>query len=428
MMRIFGMFQAAPAVVRFGAVAALCLVVSSHAKGAELPVGPDVGDMALSPFYRWSGPVPDTPGTLLKQEAMAGQEDMPAASAAIRILYSSRDERWGSGPIPVSGTLFLPAGEPPAGGWPLLAWAHGTLGIADSCAPSWAGFRSRDASYLNRWLAQGFAVVATDYQGLGGPGPHPYSYWQAEGRSVLDSIRAAQTVAPGALSGRTLLAGQSQGGGAALGAATLADTHARDLDIRGAVITGPNSTFPEGPIALPRRHSLTMFLGFATGALKDGAPPMEGILSLKGRTLLGVARQGCTGDIARKARELEVGSFEDLLAISPQELASLRVPTTDMPLSSIRFPLLIATGKADRTITPMEQYAVAAALCAAGNQVTWRLLEGMGHDGAMHGSLDEAFAFARARLDGRPVGSNCSDLQPPGPPGERDPQAPFNDD
>ncbi len=171
-----------------------------------------------------------------------------------------------------------------------------------------------------------------------------------------------------------------------------------------------------------------MFLGFATGALKDGAPPIEDILSAKGRALLGVARQGCTGDIARKAREFEVGSFEDLLAISPQELAPLRVPTTDMPLSSIRFPLLIATGKADRTITPMEQYAVAAALCAAGNEVTWRLLEGMGHDGAMHGSLDEAFAFASARLEGRAVSANCADLQPPGPPGERDPLAPFNDD
>ncbi len=148
MMRIFGIFQAAPAIVRFGlgAIAALCLVVAAQAKGPALPVGPDAGDMELSPFYRWSGPVPNTPGTLLRQEAVARQEDMPAASAAIRILYSSRDERWNSGAIPVSGTLFLPAGEPPAGGWPLLAWAHGTLGIADSCAPSWAGFRRRDAS------------------------------------------------------------------------------------------------------------------------------------------------------------------------------------------------------------------------------------------------------------------------------------------
>ncbi|NIC37082.1 alpha/beta fold hydrolase [Halomonas desiderata] len=403
------------------------IVLPQVVAAGELPIGPLVGDMELSTFYRWEA-MPAAPGVALRSEILQPQERMPAASEAFRILYSSVDQRWDSGLVPVSGTLFLPVGTPPEEGWPVLAWAHGTLGIADLCAPSWTGFRDRDAAYLDRWLEDGYAVVATDYQGLGGPGPHPYSYWQAEGTSVLDSIRAVQALKPRVLSDRVILAGQSQGGGAALGAAILASTYAPELNILGAVITAPNSTFPDGPIELPPRRSNTMFLSFATGGLREEGPQLDDILSAKGLELLSVARQGCTKDIALKARELNVESFQDLLAITPEELELLRVPTTDMPQASISFPLFIATGQADRTITPVRQHAVAAALCAAGNQVEWQVYEGMGHDGVMHGSLDDALAFAGSRLEAGDFASNCAALQPPGPPGERNPNALFNDD
>ena len=39
----------------------------------------------------------------------------------------------------MSGTLTVPKGKAPKGGWPVIAWAHGTTGIADSCAPSREG-------------------------------------------------------------------------------------------------------------------------------------------------------------------------------------------------------------------------------------------------------------------------------------------------
>jgi dipeptidyl aminopeptidase/acylaminoacyl peptidase len=142
-----------------------------------------VGDQTLSPFYRWDAALPDKPGIMLREEPMTRQPEIVAGQSR-RILYTSRDVRWNAGIVPVSGTLYFPQGKPPPGGWPLIAWAHGTLGVADACAPSWTG-TPRDASYLNKWLQQGFAVVATDYQGLGGPGPHPYLIWQAEGALYL---------------------------------------------------------------------------------------------------------------------------------------------------------------------------------------------------------------------------------------------------
>lgn len=302
------------------------------------------------------------------------------------------------------------------------------MGIADRCAPSWTGLRERDAAYINRWLERGFAVVATDYQGLGGPGPHPYTFWQAEGRSILDAIRAARTIGPQVISDRVFLAGQSQGGGAALGAAILAETYAPELNILGAVLTAPNSTFPDGPVALPARQSNTVFLSLASGGLRENAPRIEDLLTPEGLALLEVAREGCTREIARKSRELQLESVSELLTVTADILDALRIPTTNMPLASIPFPVLIATGQADRTIAPLRQYAVAAALCAAGNHVSWRLYNGLGHDGVLHGSLNEAFAFARAQLDGQSFASTCRALERPGPPGERNPHAPFNDD
>lgn len=415
-------------VIACAVIAACGLVLPAERSAAQLPVGPEAGDLDLSPFYRWPEDMPEMPGVLLRADAMELQPEMPAAAEAVRILYSSTDWRWNSGQVAVSGTLFLPQGAPPAGGWPLLAWAHGTLGISDACAPSWTGFRDRDAAYMNRWLEQGFAVVATDYQGLGGPGPHPYSQWQAEGRSVLDSIRAARHARPGQISGETFLAGQSQGGGAALGTATLVAEYASDLDILGAVITAPNSTYPDGPVSLPPRSSSVMFLAFATGGLRDDGPRIEDILTPDGLELLGVARRGCTRDIVMRARELGVDSPLDLLTVSPDVLAGLRLPTTDLPLVRTGFPVMLATGQADETIPPMRQYAVASALCAAGNDVSWRVYDGMGHDGVMHRSLDDAFAFARARIAGAGPSSDCAALQPPGPPGPRDPDALFNED
>lgn len=396
--------------------------------GGGLPTGDVAGDMALSGFYRWPGAMPDVPGKLLREESLVLPEGMPAAYEATRILYSSVDARWNSGLIPVSGMLFVPVGEPPVEGWPLVAWAHGTLGVADICAPSWSGLRDRDASYINRWLEQGFAVVATDYQGLGGPGPHPYSVWQAEGRSVLDSIRAAQAARPKVISLRAFIAGQSQGGGAALGAATLASAYAPELDILGAVVSGPNSTFPDGPVDLPARETSTVFLRLASGGLREHSPVLESILTDQGMQLLSITRKACTREIGQKARDLGIGSVSDVLSISPQRLQSIASPTTDMQATKIGFPILIASGKADNTITPIRQYAVAAALCAAGNNVTWLLFDGMGHDGAMHASLEDAFSFAGMRLSGGFPVSNCPDIHPPGPPGWRDPNAIFNDD
>lgn len=403
------------------------LAADPPATGA-LPTGPAAGDADLSPFYRWTGDLPATRGAVLRREPAKAPPEAPAAGEAVRLLYVSSDGRWGSGAVPVSGLLFLPKSPAPAEGWPLVTWAHGTLGVADVCAPTWTGLRARDAAYVNRWLEAGFAVAATDYQGLGGPGPHPYLHWPAEGRSVLDAARAALSDPRNRISNRVLIAGQSQGAGAALGAARLAKTYAPELKILGVVATGVNSTFPDGPVKLPIRNSANMFLSVVTGGLRDDAPALETLLSSKGQALYLASQKGCTAEIGALARELKVGDLGEAFTVPLEELARWRTPVTDMPQEPIGVPIMIGTGLADATITPLRQYAAASALCAAGDRVTWRTYEGLGHDGAMHGVFDDALAFAQARLGGQTPAANCTELAQPGPPGERNPNAPFNED
>lgn len=392
---------------------ALSVFGTSAAEQGRLPTGVVAGDMDLSPFYRWEERLPEKPGVLLREETLPRQHDMDAADVSLRILYTSTDVRWRSGFIPVSGTLYLPAGTAPSGGWPLLAWGHGTAGIADTCAPSWTTHDKRDATYLDRWLRAGFAVVVTDYQGLGGPGPHPYLYWQAEARSILDSARAAFSARPKLIANRVVVAGQSQGAGAALGVARLAREYAPDVQVLGIVATGPNSTFPEGPVSLPVRNSSNMFLSFASGGLRDDGPKIDDIVSPRGRQLLDTARRACTDELGALAKSLKVRGLSDALSISMEQLAPNRIPVTDMPMGPTHFPLLIATGMDDDTVEPVRQHAVVAALCASDNNVTWRRYEGLDHDDALNGSFDDSLVFARSLLAGDKVGGNCSEISPP---------------
>ena len=60
---------------------------------------------------------------------------LPSGIQAARVVYRSTEGDTGA-PTQVSGTVFAPAGAAPAGGWPVLAVGHGTIGINQPCAPS----------------------------------------------------------------------------------------------------------------------------------------------------------------------------------------------------------------------------------------------------------------------------------------------------
>jgi pimeloyl-ACP methyl ester carboxylesterase len=195
-------------------------------------------------FYKPPANAHGKPGTLIWARRQTGSDAIAGRRSRL-ILYRS------TGPDgkanAVSGSLALPKGRAPKGGWPVITYAHGTTGSADSCAPTRGYDADTLVSYayplLKRWLKAGYAVVRTDYEGLGTPGVHAYLGGETEGYSVLDAVRAARAAAP--LSRRVVIAGHSQGGHAALFAASLAPSRTPELRVRGTVAFAPASHLSE---------------------------------------------------------------------------------------------------------------------------------------------------------------------------------------
>lgn len=173
---------------------------------------------------------------------LSAQAEQPAAAlthAGKRYLITYRSRGAHGEPIVASGYVLLPKGQPPEGGWPVLAWAHGTTGVADTCAPSgdYPGGPVHDYQQivdaaLDPWLARGYAVVAPDYQGLGTPGGHPYMDATSQLHTVVDAVRAGRQLHPARLSADWLVMGHSQGGAAALEVAAHGQADAPKLNLR----------------------------------------------------------------------------------------------------------------------------------------------------------------------------------------------------
>ena len=192
-------------------------------------------------FYKPPKHLKGKHGGLIWVHKQTGSDALKGARNEL-LLYRSKDL---SGKVTaVSGSVAIPKGKAPKGGWPIITYAHGTTGAADACAPT-KGYNKDNLNryafpLLQRWIKAGFAVVRTDYDGLGTPGVHQYLVGTSEGRSVLDAVLAARAF-NGKLSKRYMIAGHSQGGHAALFAAAAAPKYLHGLKLRGTVAFAPAS-------------------------------------------------------------------------------------------------------------------------------------------------------------------------------------------
>src|SRR5579875_1465262 len=177
------------------------------------------------------------PGDLIRAEPMHAYlaPGVRLRARAWRILYRSTGAT--GEPTAVSGTVLLPAGSRRGAQVPLVAYAIGTHGIGDDAAPSRLLSTGRDweAGLMALILARGYALVVTDYQGLGTPGDHVYMVGRALGCNVLDAIRAARELGPAEIrkNGPAAIMGYSEGGTAAAWAAQLQPAYAPELELAG---------------------------------------------------------------------------------------------------------------------------------------------------------------------------------------------------
>lgn len=214
------------------------IMVSAITLSAALLVGGvSVGGVLLDAqqsrpdsFYSWDGVLPTKPGVLLKSAAYDGKT--PEGSQSFRILYTTRDVQ--NTMRIASAVIALPtatADQPRT----VLAWQHGTTGVAVGCAPSLSPDALTDIAIpgIDGAIARGWAVVATDYPGQGTSGPYPYLVGVGEGRATLDGVRALQQVEQANTSDQVFLWGHSQGGHATLWAADIAESYAPELNVMG---------------------------------------------------------------------------------------------------------------------------------------------------------------------------------------------------
>ena len=362
-------------------------------------------------FYQPPDPLtPAPPGTLVRIQHLAPGVRLPTGSVGWRILYHSVSV---TGVDTVdSGVVIAPAGAAPAGGFPLVTYGHPTAGLAALCAPS--RYATFEIPSLASFLAAGDAVVATDYEGLGTPGPHPYLVGDSEGRSMLDAARAARQVPGLDVSRRVVAYGYSQGGQGALFAGQLAPAYAPDLDLVGVVAESPAVAFTRliGHITTAAAlNGLYVTLALSWSEVYPGLP-LTSLLSPAAIARDGVTTSGCEAQISEAYAHLAPGRVRGP-GTDPASPRTSPVWRAELAANSpggrpIAAPVLVASGAADQVIPPALTADYVARACTADHdRVVHDIVAGADHGTIVPAAAGPITAYVAARLAGRPAPAGC---------------------
>ena len=361
---------------------------------APTAVAGAVGDA----FYQAPKDLLDGPhGSVIRRRPLHGDAAYDGARNWL-VLYRSVTPQ--GEPVAVSGTVAIPSGQTPKGGWPVISWLHGTTGVADVCAPSRDAADHPTHDYLQvmhetvqRWVDRGYAVVATDYQGLGTDGPHSYLVGEAEGRAAADMVRAAHQMPgrPGQLSAEWVAAGHSQGGHAALFAADVAPRWTPELPLIGAVGLAPGSQlsgFVEQIRNLPLR-GITGFLPLIIRGVETTGVSTDGLLTPGADQLMSDAEDRCVGQL--NASDSWGALSTDQVFQPGADFAAFDRAMADNEPGRLApsVPVFLAQGDGDTTVLPAWTQALTSQLTANGVAVTSETYAGVDHRGVIAASYDD---------------------------------------
>jgi alpha-beta hydrolase superfamily lysophospholipase len=351
------------------------------------------------------------PGDVVSSMPIGGAPD---GSAAYRIRYRSTDKD--GRPIVVTGAVIVPIGAAPAGGRPVVVWAHGASGIAEGCGLSDKPGLFDQIAGLNALLAAGYVVAAPDYQGLGSvPGPHPILVGTASAHSVLDSVRAARRMAVARASNRFALFGESEGAYSVLWAGKLAARYAPELKLAGVAAAAPPTDIKEnltGGTNAAVRAFLTAYAAESwsklygiplTTVVKPATAKLIGAIARNCVTLDGFALRTKIGmmRLAYQLRKVD-------LAASPR-WAALMAQNSVTP-AGLTMPLFIAQGSADAVVAPAVTRAFVDRLCARRATVRFLPIDKGDHVSVGKRSAADVVDWIGDRFAGRPAPVDCGRL------------------
>ncbi len=399
------------AIVVLAIVASLVLLVVAVVGASRFET--DQAQTALQPFYTPPDPLPGPPGTVIRTEPLG--VSVPGATAQ-RILYVS--ERPDGTPAASGGMLFIPDSPAPPEGRPVVAWAHGTLGMGEACVPSRSANPLGDmTNWLDQMMELGWVVVATDYVGLGTPGPNLYLVAQSEVRDQVNAVRAARNVPEAAAGSRYVSFGHSQGGHTSVWTGHLGEEYAPELDLLGVAAAAPALELADIMGA-----QWDTPVGWVIGSdVVESWPsyypdlPIEGVVSDLGQDLSSTLSSQCIQESGLEALALEKVGQQYFVANPADNLAWAEAARdqTPVPLPP-EMPILIAQGTADEVVLAWPNAIVQEAWCAAGSTLQMLWMGGVSHQAAATTAAPEVVVWIADRFAGRPAGRSC-DVPPPVP-------------
>ncbi len=386
-------------------------------------VGPTAAGIAAAAdgdaFYATPAPLPvGPPGAVIRATALDAARTMalPGAARTQLVLYRSVDPS--GAPVAVSGTVSVPPGAPPAGGWPVIVWTHGTTGIAPPCGPSLDDANGPEHPYiveistlLQTFIKDGYAVVATDYQGLGAGTFHPFLQGVPNGQNALDMLRAARAVEP-SIGTRFGVVGHSQGGQADMFTAAIAATYAPEFTLVGNIAFAPGSRIADRLAAVMASDKVELSLPYTVYVLQSYATtfpeiPLDRILTAQARAHLPDLMVGCMTHALTEGY-WSTAIAKDQFVAQPDLGAFLKVAAlNEIGALHLAQPTLVLQGLGDVTVPPAYTDASVAAMCQGGNGVDYHTYPGVSHGGVMVSGAADARRWMAARFAGAPAANTC---------------------
>ncbi len=347
-------------------------------------------------FYDTLNPMPaGKPGELIRSESF-GEYDLPQQISAVRILYHSRSANGKD--VAVSGVVLMPDRAPPTGGWPVIAWAHDFIGSARQCAPSLLK-NLGVGPLLSMYVGLGYAVVASDYAGLGTSFPNAALDMRSNALDLIYSIPAARAAVP-QLGTRWVAAGYSQGG---LVAVAVAEEMA-DPNYLGAIAISGVADAQKFANRLAQGPAHHMLISLAHG-IKAVFPDfqVEEMLTDKAMPLYRQAAQDCEANSRPEiaANQILKPGWENNRYV--KEFFSRNTSG----LKPAYGPLLVLGGEVDPDV-PAALTAISVALmCKQGDRVLFEEYPDLDARGVIGASVSDQISWIQARFAGHPAPSNC---------------------
>ena len=352
--------------------------------------------LPLTSFYDTPHPLPPgKPGELIRSEQI-DQYNLPYELSALRILYHSRTANGED--VAVSAVVLIPDGKPPASGWPVIAWAHEFRGAARQCAPSL--MKNLGAGPLLAMYANlGYAVVATDYSGLGADSGKPVLDMQSNALDVIYSVAAARAAVK-EIGPKWIGVGSFQGGMAAM---AVAESEVRDPNYLGSIATSGVADAQDAYQRFAQSSSNRTLLVLAS-TVKALYPEFQVSDMLKDTALPAYQRaaQTCGGETEPEFTNgmLKPG-WEDNRFV--KEFFSRNTPGQ----TTARGPLLVISGEADRATPPEMTGKTVARMCRQGSRVLFLKYPDLNASGAMGASVADQISWIKARFAGHVAPGNC---------------------